>query len=758
MEASNRIAFAVATTLCACAVAGAQGVRVPEEFAKGPHTGPVETAIVGVTTRFTDGHSVVLEERHGCGMALRCDGFVLFSAAMLDHRADEPEDIRPTIELTFRPGTPDEQKVKAPWPKSIPSGVSLRMVKVEGVHVPALRTLLPDVLKRGDTLTAVWQPWIEAARRFGAIVRQPVHFAAIGKPPAVWSAACEEPLDDAPPGAIVVGPEGMAVGMVTARAGESRRGFVSMEALARVTNCVAPVPTPDADFAARAKGDAVDAPPLAGDAQTEAAALPDAAKPGDDGVAGGAGAASLGGMVKVAGGPVILPKAILQTQIEMEKATVACVPPFQIDKYEVTNQQYWDFWSALPAKTSAEQAFKRQAWPAGWANAPVPFAPDLARLPVLGVALPGAEAYACAQGKRLPTPYEWALAALGADGDTKAPEWLAQYVADKNETALHIKKAHLAFLQSAPEIHGDDFLLLSTRLHNLTLTKVKVGRSWLTVNADQRIHGSDFMVGLPWIISPLLGFAPELQAGGGFFDALDGVTGLDLPLRLKMQKWSKELVEAQTQSLWNKWKAPSYVLPVGSRSFDIGPCGAADMILNGAELVRAPATAPSGLLGFAVSVTMLHPQDKRILDEMLLVSGPNPSGLVEEYASPAAYPLSRLIERSPGFPVAQWLWFQNNVEEARAAMRLVNGWQVNMQPAVSTVELRIDNHSPFVGPVFYDNYPLYKEWARPSKHTRAEIGSAIPLPAQEPLPTPLVPRDTGAFVRFLIPIGFRCAR
>src|SRR5690349_17604353 len=85
--------------------AAAQTPKTQEAFAKGPHTGPVEQALVGVTSRFYDNHSQLLEERHGTGMMLRCDGFVLFSAAMLDHRGDEPDDIRPAIEITLNAGT-----------------------------------------------------------------------------------------------------------------------------------------------------------------------------------------------------------------------------------------------------------------------------------------------------------------------------------------------------------------------------------------------------------------------------------------------------------------------------------------------------------------------------------------------------------------------------------------------------------------------------------------------------------------------------
>ncbi len=760
VKAPNTILLAATIGLLLPAAAMPQNAATRDAFARGPYTGLVDVAIVGVTTQFLDRHSQVLEERHGTGVVLRSDGFVLFSSSMLEHRSDEPDDIHPTISIHLQPGTAQERRATASWPKSIPPNLPIRVIKLEDTHSPGIRTLLPACLKTGDPLTVAWNRWSEPDHRFGPIEQRTVQYAG----PATsareaWLETINDPLEGVPSGAIVIGPEGMAVGMVTPRTGADLRRFVSMEALGKVTNCVVPVPTPDSEFAATRKVEAVDTPVM--DASTDSndpAAAAREPKTVTDVQSDAGVAAARSSMVKVPGGPVVLPKAIRDSELEMGKATVACVPPFEIDRYEVTNKEYWEFWSRLPSKTGAEQAFRRQAWPAGWSASPVPFSADLDRLPVLGVTFVGAQAYARSVGKRLPTPYEWALVALGAQGDAKPPDWLGQYIADKNDVALTIKKAHFAFLQQYPDIHGEDFLLVSTRLHSLTVTKAKIGRSLVTVNADQRIHGSDFMIGLPWIISPLLGFAPELQAGNGFFDALNGVEGLDLPLRLKMQTWSRQLVDAETQGLWDRWKAEPYILPVGSRSFDISPCGASDMLWNGAELVVPPATSQGGITGFAVSVTMLHPQEPRVLDEMLLTSGPNSNGLVESYPSAVPFPLSRLIERTPGFPVAQWLWFQNNVEETRAAMRMISGWQVNMLPAASTVEVPSDNHSPFVGPVFYDNYPLYREWVRPSKHARKEIGSAITLPAEEPIPTPIVPRETGAALRFLVPIGFRCAR
>ena len=178
-------------TILFATMALAIGVSVPSHaqtaktlglFAREPHTGPVEQTMVGVTTRFRSAAGAILEERHGSGIVLRCDGFVLFSAAMLDHRADEPDDVRPSIEITLRPGAAEERKIIAGWPKSIPSNLSLRMVKLADIHTPALRTLLIDALKPGDPVSVVWQPWDESSHRFGPIQRRAVRYARSTRP------------------------------------------------------------------------------------------------------------------------------------------------------------------------------------------------------------------------------------------------------------------------------------------------------------------------------------------------------------------------------------------------------------------------------------------------------------------------------------------------------------------------------------------------------------------------------------------------
>ncbi len=81
------------------------------------------------------------------------------------------------------------------------------------------------------------------------------------------------------------------------------------------------------------------------------------------------------------------------------------LPPFLIDKYEVTNEDYYLF---VQAAGRAEP--RSRAWFQGRPR------PELQRNPVVGVTFADAEAYAKWAGKRLPTADEWEVAARGPAG------------------------------------------------------------------------------------------------------------------------------------------------------------------------------------------------------------------------------------------------------------------------------------------------------------------------------------------------------
>src|SRR5205085_3975689 len=66
--------------------------------------------------------------------------------------------------------------------------------------------------------------------------------------------------------------------------------------------------------------------------------------------------------------------------------------------------------------------------------------------------LKGAEAYAAWAGKRLPTPYEWCLAALGPKGISDVPDWVKRYIKDRQEAWKRIHERHAQLLSQFPDL------------------------------------------------------------------------------------------------------------------------------------------------------------------------------------------------------------------------------------------------------------------------------------------------------------------
>src|SRR6185369_1601217 len=116
--------------------------------------------------------------------------------------------------------------------------------------------------KPGDQVTIVASKFDAAANKYLPIEKRAV---LLGKPPgpdekvAVGAIRFEKPQDDLMAGAVVIGPDGMAVGLVPGQNGTAqRKEFVSTSVLHLATNCVGAEPTTDAEFnhVGQAGGDA----------------------------------------------------------------------------------------------------------------------------------------------------------------------------------------------------------------------------------------------------------------------------------------------------------------------------------------------------------------------------------------------------------------------------------------------------------------------------------------------------------------------
>lgn len=535
-----------------CRPSHAQTPETLEKFTREPHIGKSEEALVGVeVTHSAEGIATVT--RRGNGYVLRCDGFVLIPTVLLraPRSPQRNSPYRSRIIITLHPGTEQEKRVATALPRVESSRINYAVVKLSEVHTAAVKTLRPDTLQPGDGLEIVWRNWNETAQRFGPVQKHKVSLKSA--PDLSDNGASELALETVPPGvltgAAIIGPEEMVVGMVTS-AGQSYK-FTSLVALNSVTNCITAQSVPDAIFEQRKAALAERLPSV------ETAASPDVEVSREEKAEAAPPRAP--GMVFVSGGPVRLSPTLVASQRDMGNASTACVAPFLIDKYEVTNQQYLAFWESLPESKRRNVRIREALFPLSWADNPPYFPRDLEEKPVLGVTYQGANEYARWAGKRLPTPYEWSLAAFGTTGGNALPEWAKRYIAHRQQTWKQVEEAHFRYMEL------NQVLLAQYRLsvggYNYASENGIVTRSPVAVGIP--VPESMYRpVHIPWYF-----YRPANSADAS---------------------WSKATVMKAITPLMEEWKAPQTVLSVGARNFDVSPYGARDMILNAFEMVCPP--------------------------------------------------------------------------------------------------------------------------------------------------------------------------
>ena len=106
---------------------------------------------------------------------------------------------------------------------------------------------------------------------------------------------------------------------------------------------------------------------------------------------------------------------------------------FYVDKYEVTNKQYYQFWLADGGDSSSHRPinYRTSYYVVKW--------PDIVKTkpdnPVVGITWFDAQAYAEWAGKRLPTEAEWEKAARGKDA--RIWPWGNQFDLDIDSVTIH---------------------------------------------------------------------------------------------------------------------------------------------------------------------------------------------------------------------------------------------------------------------------------------------------------------------------------
>jgi formylglycine-generating enzyme required for sulfatase activity len=118
-------------------------------------------------------------------------------------------------------------------------------------------------------------------------------------------------------------------------------------------------------------------------------------------------------------GMVAVPAGVVKTKLssndsfirypDFSGTEILKIKKFYIDQYPVTNAEYNTFISATNYKPTDDYNYLRH-----WENGKIP--PGMENYPVVWVGLEDAKAYARWAGKRLPTEFEWQLAAQGTDG------------------------------------------------------------------------------------------------------------------------------------------------------------------------------------------------------------------------------------------------------------------------------------------------------------------------------------------------------
>ncbi len=689
-------------------------------YEKGAHTGPAESALVTIQVTGTNPNGTPIAPRYGNGLVLRCDGFIAVPFDLFNLPADSTPSMpaKLSIHVTINPGTEREQRLvfgrRSRDFIDNKRRMGFTVFKVDGtVHVPATRTMLPDTLKSGDEVQVVWRE-IDPDGKSGRLVQK---IAKLAAPPEGTTGdglvedstehpgrmRLAEPVNAVPSGAIVLGPDGSAIGIMPGARESNRDSFVSMANLNSVTNCVGPVPTPDSEFRVH---------------------NPEPAE-----VKEGEAVAGKGSMVKVPGGPVIIPPMMLLAQPDMNGQETACVASFEIDRLEVTNSEYLAFWNSFSEKLRANANFRNRIFPVTWAPRGVPFPDSISNLPVLGVSPAGAMAYARSKGKRLPTPYEWTKAALGPLGERSKPEWLARYNSDLAKTWKKLVALHSEYIRT-------------NRL-------LEFARHPIDENGKPLQPFADDLLQLPWVLA----VAYEHQNNNA-----------------REVRFSFNVTSQLVDQMNAIWQSPSSVIAVGERNYDVSPYGAHDMLLNAAELYQANPGSQAigdtqyGYLAFTVIPPNLFLRDSGFAPYPIIPPWPYSYGNVYKLSHLYAQRLQPATKYDPVRPLPMEDTILNmNLMEAALMIQPFDRWMIMIGKDYEHNYYRrwfkVDDVPPALTEAARTRMLQAYPWASRIINYSRELG--IPPATEGTLLLPPKFAGGGAYyeeLRFMVPVGFRCAR
>jgi hypothetical protein len=239
-------------------------------------------------------------------------------------------------------------------------------------------------------------------------------------------------------------------------------------------------------------------------------------------------------------------------------------------------------------------------------------------------------------------------------------------------------------------------------------------------------------------------------------------------------RFSKRVVEAETARIDAAWSRPNAILEVGSRGFDVSPCGARDMILNAAEMF-APSPQPPGggnLRYWRAGWRLARPDGAwaaRV--EQGLAPQMDPAWL----SALTDRSLNRLIgcayeqEKRSGFTLANITYTVSSLNEQAALLAPLAGFALRIGGQTEARATLTPDSIATVNRYLATGIRLWTYewdgnvvWQQLPSGYHAEAGSVVAL---HPLDLPIPEGAQGDFVRpdtaaltYLLPVGFRCAR